>query len=106
MTNPDELHALVDALPEEARERARVLLIGLLHGVDDGLTTEDLAVFERAGRTGDAVLDEVEADPALRARFLDHLDRVEADVTAGKFADGPTFMARVREASKRRLAGA
>lgn len=35
MINPDELHALVDALPEDSRGKAQVFLLGLVQGRDD-----------------------------------------------------------------------
>ena len=102
MTNPEELHALVDELPEEARDEARVVLLALARGLGDELTSAQLDTY---GRTGDDVLTEILADAALRAKFFARLDRIEADARAGKAMDGETFMAQMRERSRRRLAG-
>ena len=106
MTNLNELHALVDALPENARERARLFLAGLAQGVGrDDEADAALEVLARYGRTGDDVLAEIDGDSALRERMDASLRRTMSRADAGAWADGETFMAQMREKSRRRLAG-
>lgn len=61
MTHPDELHRLVDALPEETRDEARGLLISLLRRNTGDLTAE-------------SELDAIAHDPERRARFAQAID--------------------------------
>lgn len=102
MTNLEELHALVDELPEESRDDARVLLLALARGSSEVLLSAQLDTY---GRAGDDVLAEILADPAMRGKFFARLDAIEADVRAGKGMDGEAFMAQMRERSRRRLVG-
>ena len=106
MTNLDELHALVDELPEAARDQARVLLLALVQGLDEGLPAADRELLDRMGRSGDDVLAEIDADPALRERFDASLRRTAASLDRGEGTDGAAFMADMRDRSRQRRAGA
>lgn len=83
----DDLHRMVDAIPEGRREEARVLLAGLLA----------LPVHERAllDKTGDELLAEIAADPTLKAKFDAMLARETAAMERGEGIDGETFMAQL-----------
>jgi hypothetical protein len=97
----EELFDDIRGLPP-AKQAEVIDLVAHLRDRDEA---EDEALMARLGRSGDAVLNEIDADPGMRARFNASLDRTQAEADAGDWVDGPTFMAEMREKSRRRLAG-
>ncbi|HEY9720880.1 MAG TPA: hypothetical protein V6D47_02640 [Oscillatoriaceae cyanobacterium] len=81
----DDLHRMVDAIPEGRREEARVLLAGLIVTPSNERNLTD--------KTGDELLAEIAADPALKAKFDAMLARETAAMDRGEGIDGETFMA-------------
>ena len=84
MTTRDELHRLIDAIPDSARDEARVLLVDLLQRQES-----------------DAELDAVAGDPAAKARLNELIQVGLEELARGETIDGEIVLAELRAKSRR-----